>query len=224
MSKYLIREFTEFNMQRMNSDSTPMASHVDNPELSSDAYDKNVDIIRQQNVRLNNILHNVFMSSGDFKTADRKAIEDQDFTNFKIERMILEDIRITIYFSLVINEKEYFGVIKNYDTDSPKISCECFRDPELYQNTEWQIRIKGLIIKILNKWMAVDAGEYKALKDVEVFDNKIGTLNKIKSGSLVNVLRSNYEEITVEVGENIYTIKGKNYCYFNYYFDPIDNK
>jgi hypothetical protein len=225
MSKrYLITEMTEFNLQRMGTDNTPMAVHVDNPELSADAYDKNIDIKRQANVRLNNILHNVFMSGGDHKTADRRIIEDQEFTNLKVLRMVIDNVNITIYFSFIIQEKEYFGVIKKFDTENPDFDCECFRDNELYQNKEWQIRIKGLVIKILEQWMAVESGEYKALKDVEAYNTERGTLNMIKAGSTIEVLRSSYEDIVISVNNETFTIKGKNYYFFNYYFEPVENQ
>ena len=52
-SKYLITELSEFNLQRMNSDSVQASTHVDDPSLSINAFDKNQDMIRQAMSRIN---------------------------------------------------------------------------------------------------------------------------------------------------------------------------
>ena len=55
----LILEFTEFNIQRMNPDSARASIHVDDPQLSIDAFDKHQDGIRQALSRINDILYKV---------------------------------------------------------------------------------------------------------------------------------------------------------------------
>jgi len=222
MKRYLILEYSEFNGNQMNQDYTAQSVSVNNIDLSADGYDRSIDIKRQQNVRLNNILYTVFKSTPDgYKTSDRKVIEEQDFSSLKVLRMTLDDITVTVYFSFIINEKEYFGVIRNFNTDNPDVSSEAFSDSDLYQNKEWQIRTKGLLIKVLRKWTAVEPGEYKALCNVTVYNNTIGTMSSIKNGATVVVLRSTYDDITVNVNGDTYTIRGKNYYFFNYYFEPI---
>ncbi len=42
----LILEFSEFNLQRMNSDSVQASTHVDDPQLSLNGFDKNQDLIQ----------------------------------------------------------------------------------------------------------------------------------------------------------------------------------
>ena len=58
-----INEMTEFNLMRMNSDSSPMAPHVDNPQLSVNAYDKHMDTIRQATAIINDINQNLSSTS-----------------------------------------------------------------------------------------------------------------------------------------------------------------
>ncbi len=50
--KFIINEMTDFNLQRLNPDSVQPAVHVDNPQLSTNAFDKHQDLVRQSIAKL----------------------------------------------------------------------------------------------------------------------------------------------------------------------------
>jgi hypothetical protein len=51
----LILEFTEFNLQRLNPDSAQASIHVDDPQLSTNAFDKHEDKLRAAMSRIDDI-------------------------------------------------------------------------------------------------------------------------------------------------------------------------
>ena len=55
----LILEFTEFNLQRLNPDSVQASMHVDDPQLSTNAFDKHQDGLRAAMSRVNDILNSL---------------------------------------------------------------------------------------------------------------------------------------------------------------------
>jgi hypothetical protein len=84
----LILEFTEFNLQRFNSDSVRASTHVDDPSLSLDAFDKHQDGIRQAMSRIGDILHNLKGTSAYSDLRSKLALENQDIQNIKILKIL----------------------------------------------------------------------------------------------------------------------------------------
>jgi hypothetical protein len=224
MSERLIKEFNEFNLQRMNSDSTPMAMHVDNPELSMDAFDKHVDNIRSANIRLNGILNTLANSGGVFNMRKDKMEDGLDIKNLKILRMyISNDINLDIYISFVISDTEYYGVIKNFMDENPVVYSEAFRDPQMFASKEWIIKIKGILIKTIEKWMIVEPGKYQALKEIKCTTEDTGELVELKAKTKFEVIRNyDYDKIIIDVNGTTCALKGMNFYYFNYWFKKVD--
>jgi hypothetical protein len=85
----LILEFTEFNLQRMNPDSAAGAvGGVDDPSLSTNAFDKHADAIRQAMSRINGILYNLKGTSAYANLRSKLALEQQDIQSLKIQRIV----------------------------------------------------------------------------------------------------------------------------------------
>ena len=130
----LILEFTEFNAQRLNPDSAQMAVHVDNPQLSVNAFDKHEDGIRAGMSRINNILHSLSNSSS-FRTLKSKlSLEDQKLQSLKILRIVnANNINFDVFISFKIDDEEYFGVVQNILDRNPIFKSEVFKDFDLVQ-------------------------------------------------------------------------------------------
>ena len=79
----LILEFTEFNLQRFNPDSARASTHVDDPQLSINAFDKFQDAIRQAMSRINGILYNLKGTSAYSNLRSKLALEQQDIQSLK---------------------------------------------------------------------------------------------------------------------------------------------
>ena len=85
----LILEFTEFNMQRMNPDSAAQAvGGVDDPSLSTNAFDRYADGIRQAMSRVNDILYNLAGTNAYKNLRGKLALQEQDIQKMKILRII----------------------------------------------------------------------------------------------------------------------------------------
>jgi len=220
----LILEFTEFNMQRLNPDSVQASMHVDDPSLSTNAFDKHQDGIRQAMSRVNDILWNLTGSNAYKNLRGKLALEDQDIKSMKILRIVkVNGINYDVYVTFVIGDNEYWGVINGILTSNPELESEVFKDYDLYQAKEWIIKIKGLVIKTIKTWMKPDPGKYKLINDeVICFSIETGRQLEMQKGIEIEVVRAYDNRIVVRHESETYNLVGDNYVYFNWWFENID--
>jgi len=220
----LILEFSEFNAQRLNPDSAQMAIHVDNPQLSINAFDKHEDAIRSGLSRINNIL-NSLSNTSNFRTLKSKlALEQQQITNLRVLRIVNTDhVNWDFYISFVIDDEEYYGVIKNATSTSPDFKSEVFKDFDLVQSKEWVIRTKGIIIKTIKQWLRPEEGIYRLLNDeVICYSVDLGKMMKLEKGVEVEVVTTFENKIVIKYQDGYYNLINDNFVYFNYWFEKVD--
>ncbi len=220
----LILEFTEFNLQRMNPDSVQASMHVDDPQLSTNAFDKHQDAIRAAMSRVNDILNSLSGSDAYKSLRGRLALEDQDITSMKILRIVkANSINYDVYVSFVIAGEEYWGVIDNILTPDADLTSEVFKDYDLYQAKEWVIKIKGLIIKTVRKWLKPEPGIYKLLNDeIICYSTETGKQLRMEKGIEIELVRAYDNKINIRVDSDTYSLVGDNYIYFNWWFEKIE--
>ena len=81
-SKYhLIREFSEFNLQRLNPDSARASIHVDDPSLSINAFDKHEDTIRQAIAQIGQISKSLQHTNQYRSLKSKLGIDSQNLQN-----------------------------------------------------------------------------------------------------------------------------------------------
>lgn len=220
----LILEFTEFNLQRFNPDSARASTHVDDPQLSTNAFDKFQDAIRQATSRINGILFNLRGTSAYANLRSKLALEHQDIQSLKIQKIIkVDSINYDVYLSFVINEEEYWGKIENILGLSPKFNSEVFKDYDLLQPQEWVIKTRGLIIKTVKIWLKPDPGTYKLLNDeVICYSVDTGKQLKMNKGIEIELVRAHDDKMIISHENEYYTLTGDNFIYFNWWFEKID--
>lgn len=220
----LILEFTEFNLQRLNPDSVQASMHVDDPQLSTNAFDKHQDGLRAAMSRVNDILNSLSGTDAYRNLRGRLALEDQDLKSMKILRILKSNsINYDVYVSFVIADEEYWGVIKNIQTSNAEITSEVFKDYDLYQAKEWIIKIKGLIIKTVKEWLKPEPGKYKLVNDeVICYSIETGKQLKMEKGIEIEAVRAYSDRILIRVDSDTYNLTGDNYMYFNWWFEKIE--
>jgi hypothetical protein len=220
----LILEFTEFNLQRMNPDSARASIHVDDPQLSIDAFDKHQDGIRQALSRINDILYKVKGSSAYSNLRSKLALEDQDIQSMKILRIVKnETLKYTAYITLVIEGEEYWGEVEDIIGLNPSFSSELFKDFDLLQPKEWVIKIKGLVIKTIKTWLKPESGNYRLLNnEVICYSTETGKQLSMEQGIEIEVLKSYDNKIVIKHESDTYNLVGDNFVYFNWWFEKID--
>ena len=220
----LILEFTEFNLQRFNDTSAQPAAHVDDPSLSTNAFDKHQDAIRAAMSRLDDIMHRLGGTSVYKNLRSKLALEKQDVKNLVIQRIVkINSISYNAYISFVVDGEQYWGVVENITGTDPVMKSEVFKDQSLYQATEWVIKIKGIIINAIKDWLKPEPGMYKLLEDdIYCYSVETGKQLEMKSGIEIELIRSHANYILVEYSGDKYELKGDNYIYFNWWFEKID--
>lgn len=220
----LILEFTEFNLQRMNPDSVRASTHVDDPQLSINAFDKHQDGIRQAMSRIDGILNNLKGTSSYSALRSKLALEDQDIQNIKILRIVKsETLKYNVYLTFNIDDYEYWGEIEDIIGLNPEFNSEVFKDYDLYQPKEWVIKIKGLIIKTVKTWLKPESGFYQLINDeVICYSTETGKQLKMERGIEIEVLKSYDNKVVIKHESDIYNLIGDNFIYFNWWFDKID--
>lgn len=220
----LIKEFTEFNHMRIGSDSAPQSTHVDNPSLSMGAYNRFQMNLHSSLSRLNSIYQNINSTKTGFNLSTGDKIDASDIKNIKIMRIYpKDDIYLNVYFSFKLDEEEYWGVINKINHPNPTVNSEVFKDQKIYSTKEWEIRIKGNIVKAIKKWLNVEPGEYISLKDIDATNENTGELTLIPMDEKVNVVRTMDENILINFNDIDYVLSGRNFFYFNYYFQSLEN-
>lgn len=219
----LILEFTEFNMQRLNPDSVQPSMHVDDRQLSINAFDKHQDAIRQAMSRINDILYNLSGTNAYKNLRSKLALEDQDIKSMKILRIVKSNnINYDVYISFIINDEEYWGVVKNI-MNNPEFQSEVFKDYDLYQSKEWIIKIKGLVIKTIKSWLKPEPGNYRLLNDeIICYSTETGKQLKMEKGIEIELIRAHDNKIIIKHESDYYNLVGDNYVYFNWWFEKID--
>lgn len=220
----LILEFTEFNMQRMNPDSVQASMHVDDPSLSTNAFDKHQDAIRQAMGRINDIMNKLSGTNTYANLRGKLALEHQDIKSMKILRITkVNSINYDAYITFVIGDEEYWGVIENLLNSNAQLESEVFKDFDLYQSKEWIIKIKGLVVKTLREWLKPEPGNYKLLNDdIICYSTETGKQLSMKQGIDIELVRSHNDKIIIRYENDTYNLIGDNYVYFNWWFEKVD--
>jgi hypothetical protein len=219
----LILEFTEFNLQRMNPDSVQASMHVDDPQLSTNAFDKHEDAIRNAMSRVDDIMMNLKGTSVYSKLRGALTLQDQDIQSLKIVKIVKTDnISHDVYLSFVIDDVEYWGVIYNIMSYEPTFKSEVFKDYDLHQPKEWVIKTRGLIIKTIKQWLKPEPGMYRLLNDeVICYSTETGKQLKMEKGIEIELVRAHSDKLIIRYDSNTYNLIGDNYVYFNWWFEKL---
>ena len=198
--------------------------HVDDPQLSTNAFDKHQDGLRAAMSRVNDILHSLSGSDAYSSLRGKLALEDQDIKSMKILRIVkANSINYDVYVSFVIADEEYWGVIENILTTDADLTSEVFKDYDLYQAKEWIIKIKGLIIKTVREWLKPEPGRYRLLnEEVICYSVETGKQLSMEKGIEIEVVRSHTDRIFIKAESDTYSLVGDNYIYFNWWFEKIE--
>jgi len=217
-----INETSEFNNQRMGNDPGSIAGGVDDPSLSLNSYDKHQSKIQQGMSVLNGLAMQASPSINGLK--GKLALENQNIDSVKILRIVPKNlIKYDAYITFVIQNIEYWGMVEDITSRDAVLTSEVFNDQGLIQSTEWIIRTKGTIIKAINEWMCPKEGSYTLLiDDIKCNNNATGEYTSIEKNTVVEVIRSHDNTILISVNNERFTLSGKNYIYFNWWFSPVD--
>ncbi len=220
----LILEFTEFNLQRFNDTSVQASTHVDDPQLSINAFDKHQDAIRVAMSRINDIMNRMADTGAYSNLRSKLAMEHQQVENLKILRITKSNnINYDAYINFTIQDNEYWGVVYNLLGSEPKLKSEVFNDQYLHQSKEWIIKITGLIIKTLKEWLKPEPGKYKLLGDEVVCNsNETGKQLVMNKGIVIELVRAHSDRMLVRYDNVDYTLRGDNYVFFNWWFEKVD--
>lgn len=222
-SKNLILEFSEFNLQRLNPDSAQASIHVDDPQLSINAFDKHEDIVRNAISKLGTLTKSLQNTTAYRALKSKLSLDDQDISNLKIIRIVkTTSYKYDVYLSFKIDEDEYWGVITDV-LSNPEFKSEVFKDFDLLQTKEWIIKTKGLITKAVKNWLKPQFGKFKLINDeVICYSNKTGKQLVLPRNSIIEVSKSYDNRLIFEYEEDFYTLTGDNFVYFNWWFEPIE--
>jgi len=220
----LILEFTEFNLQRFNDTSVQASTHVDDPQLSINAFDKHQDALRSAMSRINDIMNRIADTGAYSNLRSKLAMEHQQIENLKILRITKSNnINYDVYITFTIKDTDYWGVVENLLGTEPKLKSEVFSDQNLHQAKEWIIKINGLIIKTLKEWLKPEPGKYKLLGE-EVICNSTETGRQLvmSKGIVIDLVRAHSDRMLVRHENEDYILRGDNYVFFNWWFEKFD--
>lgn len=144
----------------------------------------------------------------------------------RIQRIVkANDIKYDFYIQFSLSDRQYFGVVKDMLGVQPKVISEVFKDTDLVLTREWITKTKGQIIKILKKWLQIEPGEYKCLKDnVDSINMKSGNLSIIEKDTIVEVKTCLDDKIIIKHENDFYSLQNDEFVYFNYWFLKLQSE
>jgi hypothetical protein len=198
--------------------------HVDDPQLSTNAFDKHLDGIRAAMTRLDDIMGRLSDTGAYRNLRSKLAMEDQNLRNLNILRVNkVNNISYDAYIRFQIGEDVYWGVVSNVLGTNPEFKSEVFKDYDLLQAKEWVIRTKGLIIKTIKEWLRPEPGTYRLLNDnVICYSVETGKQLSMQAGLEIELVRSHSDRIIINHEDETYNLVGDNYVFFNWWFDKVD--
>src|SRR5574343_1828728 len=107
-NEFIAESFSEFNLQRMNPDSVQPSVHVDDPQLSINAFDKHQDMIRLAMSKLNGILVSLSNSTGYKALKSYLGLENQKIQKLIIKRIVKNNVNYDAYITFYIDDVEYW--------------------------------------------------------------------------------------------------------------------
>lgn len=220
----LILEFTEFNLQRFNDTSVQSSVHVDDPQLSLNAFDKHLDGIRAAMSRLDDIMGRLSDTGAYRNLRSKLAMDNQNIKDLVVLRIVkVNNISYDAYVRFTIEDDVYWGVIQNVTSQNPSFKSEVFRDFELHQAKEWIIKIKGLIIKTVKEWMKPESGTYRLIEnEIECYSVDTGKQLLMRKGIEIDLVRAHADKIVIRYDDDTYNLFGDNLVYFNWWFEKVD--
>lgn len=245
--KQLLLESSEFNQYQMGLDNAfqsfgPGYGIASDPGLSIYSPDSNpyVDMYARNagtTSRLMQIIKQVSREMADDHIFNRKTdrfLEDIDeFKNIKILRIFAnENLKLNVYISFDFNDKDYFGVYRNFNSShqKPTLDTELLADPAMtYIDKEYYFKLNQYLYKIIYNWFIPTPGTYKNLKQDCLVKDEMGQQKFLKEGKIVNVKGYNTDEnnepyVVMEIEGKDFYLTGNNYFYFKYWFDSITKK
>lgn len=215
-------ELTEFNHAGFNPEGSGVVGYSHDPQLGMDSYDQHASTVLSATRRLNSILSTLNNSGFIYSVTNDRLINGQEIKDIKIQRMYPNGANnLDVYLTFDILDKEYYGVIKNFDTINPEVRSEVFSEPTLITSREWIIRTQGLLLKCVRLWMEIEKGEYLAMKDILVTGTLTGNLYTLTKGSKIKVLKCYDNKLIIEQKGIECLMDGLNYYYFNWWFEKI---
>ena len=220
---FLKESFTEFNLQRLNPDSAQASIHVDDPQLSTNAFDKHEDKLRAAMSRIDDIIINLKGTSTYSQLRSALGLDDQNIKSIKILKIVKTDnINYDVYVAIKIQNEEYWGKVSNI-LNNPDFKSEIFKDYDLYQPKEWIIKTKGLVIKTIKEWLKPEPGMYKLLNDkVICYSNDTGKQLEMGKDIEIELVRAYDNKLVIKYENNLYNLNGDNHIYFNWWFVKLD--
>jgi len=205
------------------SDST----QPNDPQLSTNGFDRwKNNMVNAQN-RLMDILKSVFNVDSDFKISKDIDYKLEKLKINKIFKNNNESVDIYIEYSFKHDpEKIYDGVFRDWGGNyKPKfISNILESNNKLFNN-----KITGLIKNTLEKWFKPSKGEYFLLKNELNVWNNIGLKETLYLGDKVRVTKvlfnnnnlSKEHTVVILKDNKEYKIKNSDFWYFNWWFEKI---
>lgn len=192
------------------------------PQLTTDTFDRAKSNNMNAQIRLSQITQNVFKNGGINKVA-----EMLDLTKLKvlsINKNYSGGIDLLIEFCFEPYEENFFGQFINWGA----YNNTTFKSKFLGTSVIFNKKVEAILKQALMKWFEPEIGEYRLLNDeCRVYDNS-GTVYFLKEGARVKVMNVQLENgtpmIHMKVGKNWRYVTDLDYYFFNWWFEKLKDK
>lgn len=221
---YIIREFSEFEYQRLTNVDGGNASstYVKDPHLSYNEPFRAIDLGKEALLRFNAVMNKIMGDNALYNKNIGQLRDIENISDLIVQRVTNKDgVNIDIFISFKYHDTNYFGVIRNFNTYKPKFNSELYNTQVF--TIEQKIKIEGILIKALTKFFMMDKGFYITLKPFEVFNTKTGNILVLPNIAKIEILSASEDMILIDYNGTNYKVSGINYYYLNYFLTKLED-
>lgn len=234
----LLKESSEFVDMQMDMNPNPLGTgfgFAQDPTMSiySDDSSPYVDNYARKGQMINDLSRIMKNLMGDLRSdiklhkVDYFLDDIEEFENLKILRIFKNHNNLLdVFISFELHEEEFFGVFRDFNgINDPKLKTDLFTDPRFnYIDTEYYLKLTRYLYKIIYNWFLPKTGQYKVLQSFPIKDS-MGDKKELKIGSVFRVKGHNKDNgdlyIIIKYKEDIYSIVGNDFYFFNYWTEKI---
>lgn len=170
----------------------------------------------------------VFRGKGSNQIRDNFVEDINKYEKLKILRIIENNnSKLDICISFVFDDNEYYGIYKDFNDKLTKSSLktEMSSIATKYMDFSYFMKLDNFLYNLIEDWFIPEKGYYTNLKEGNILYDDCGNTLSLKENDMIKIIGTNVysdkdNEIRCKINNKNYSIKNKDYYYFNYFFEP----
>lgn len=194
------------------------------PQLTTDAFDRLKSNIINSQLKLGQLTQNIFNQVSTPKSVADLKLEKLNILSIEKNESGGIDLLIEFKFENFDQKENYYGKFINWGA----FNNTTFKTTFASANVIFNKKVEAILKRTLMKWFEPELGDYRMMKSqCRTYDN-MGTVYELKEGARIKVVNVQLENakpmIHMKVGKNWRYLTDLDYWFFKWWFEKIPAK